>query len=72
MKAPKNLCTYPAKPYESPNNPLHLSSQLEGDHRLDLLLPPFLPSREEKGVWLRWRSPREIPNEPLTLTRRIK
>ena len=70
MKAPKNLCTYPAKPYESPNNPLHLSSQLEGDHRLDLLLLPFLLSREEKEVGVRGRSPRESPNEPPMLTMR--
>ena len=28
MKAPKNLCTYLAKPYESPNNPLRLFSSI--------------------------------------------
>ena len=70
MKAPKNLCTYLAKPYESPNNPLHLSGQLEGDHRLDLLLLPFLLSREEKEVGMRGRSPRESLNEPPASTRR--
>ena len=57
-------------PHECPNNPLRLFGQLEGDHRLDLLLPPFLPSREEKEVGLRGRSPRESPNEPPTPTRR--
>ena len=49
-----------------------LSGKMDGDHRLDLLLLPFLLSREEKEVGLRCRSPHEIPNEPLTLTRRIK
>ena len=65
------LCL-PDEPNEGRNNFLHLSGQLDGDHRLDLLLLPFLPSREEKEVGLRSRSPIEIPDEPLTLTRRIK
>ena len=69
MKAETSLCAYPAELHEGRNNPLHLSGQLEGDHRLDLLLLPFLPSREEKEVGLRERSPREIPNEPPTPTR---
>ena len=72
MKAKTTLCAYSAELHEGRNNPLHLSGQLEGDHRLDLLLLPFLPSREEKEVGLRRQSPLEIPNEPLTLTRRIK
>ena len=70
MKAQTTLCTYPAKPHESPNNPIRLFGQLEGDHRLDLLLLPFLLSREEKGVGVRGRSPRESPNEPPAPTRR--
>ena len=37
---------------EGRNNSLHPFGQLDGDHRLDLLLLPFLPSREEKGVGL--------------------
>ena len=44
---------YPAKAHESPKKSLHLFGQLEGDHRLDLLLLPFLLSREEKEVGLR-------------------
>ena len=72
MKAKTNLCTYSAGPHEDPNNSLHLSDQLEGNHRLDLRLLPFLPSREEKEVCELRRIPRERPNEPLTLTRRIK
>ena len=68
MKVKTILCAYSDEPYEGPNNPLRLSGQLEGDHRLDLLLLPFLPSREEKEVGLRGRSPREIPNEPPTPT----
>ena len=64
MKAKKNLCTYLANPHEGPNNPIRLYGQLEGDHRLDLLLLPFLLSREEKEVGARGRSPRESPNEP--------
>ena len=72
MKAQTILCAYSDKPHEIPKKSLHLYGQLEGDHRLDLLLLPFLPSREEKEVWLRSRSPIEIPEEPLTLTRRIK
>ena len=72
MKAKTCLYVYSAEPHKGPNNFLHLSGQLDGDHHLDLLLLPFLPSREEKEVGLRGRSPRESPNEPLTLTRRIK
>ena len=64
MKAKKNLCTYLANPHEGRNKSLRLSGQLEGDHRLDLLLLPFLPSREEKEVGVRGRSPRESSNEP--------
>ena len=72
MKAETSLCAYTDKPHEDPNNFLHPSGKLDGDHRLDLLLLPFLPSREEKEVGLRCRIPLEIPNAPLTLTRRIK
>ena len=64
VKAKTTPCAYPAKAHESPNTPLRLSGQLEGDHRLDLLLLPFLLSREEKEVRVRGRSPRESPNEP--------
>ena len=52
------LCL-PDAPNEGRNNFLHLYSQLDGNYHLDLLLLPFLPSREEKEVGLRWRSPRE-------------
>ena len=65
-KAPTNLLRLPNAPHEGPNNPLRLFGQLEGDYRLDLLLLPFLLSREEKGVGVRGRSPRESPNEPPT------
>ncbi len=57
-------------PHEGPNNPLCLFGQLEGDHRLDLLLLPFLLSREEKEVGARGRSPRESPNEHSTPIKR--
>ena len=69
-KAPTNLLRLPYAPHEGQNNPLRLFGQLDGDHRLDLLLLLFLPSREEKEVGLRERSPRESPNEPPTPTRR--
>ena len=72
MKAETTLYAYSAELYEGQNNSLHLFGQFDGDHRLDLRLLPFLPSREEKEIWLRCRIPLEIPNEPLTLTRRIK
>ena len=49
-KAPMNLLRQPNAPHEGPNNSLRLFGQLEGNHRLDLLLLPFLLSREEKGV----------------------
>ena len=68
MKAKIILCAYSAELHGGRNNPLHLSGQLEGDHRLDLLLLPFLLSGEEKEVGARGRSPREIPNEPPTPT----
>ena len=64
MKAKTILCAYSAAHHEGPNNPLRLFGQLDGDHRLDLLLLPFLPSREEKEVVARGRSPRERSNEP--------
>ena len=70
MKAKTSLCVYSVEPHEGPNNFLRLSGQLEGDHRLDLLLLPFLLSREEKEVRVRGRSPRESPNKPPTPTRR--
>ena len=67
-KAPTNLLCLPCAPHEGQNNPLRPYGQLEGDHRLDLLLLPFLLSREEKEVGARGRSPRESPNEPPTPT----
>ena len=70
MKAKTTFCAYSAVSAEGPNNPLHLYGQLEGDHRLDLLLLPFLLSREEKEVRVRGRSPRESPNKPPTPTQR--
>ena len=70
MKAQTTLCVYSAKPHESPQKSLHLSGQLEGDHRLDLLLLPFLLSREEKEVGTRGRIPRGSPNEPPAPTKR--
>ena len=70
MKAETSLCAYSAAPHEGRNNPLHLFGQLEGDHRLDLLLLPFLLSREEKEVGARGRIPRESPNEPSTPIKR--
>ena len=68
MKAQITFCTYTDESHEGQNNSLHLSGQLEGNHRIDLLLLPFLPSREEKEVGARGRSPRESPNEPPTPT----
>ena len=68
MKVETTLCAYSDAPYEGRNNPLRLSGQLEGDHRLDLLLLPFLLSREEKEFGMRGRSLRESPNEPPTPT----
>ena len=53
LKAQTTFCAHSAKPHKSPQKSLHLSGQLEGDHRLDLLLLPFLLSREEKGVGVR-------------------
>ena len=70
VKAKKILCIHSATLYEGPNNPIRLFGQLEGDHRLDLLLLPFLLSREEKEVGVRGRSPRESPNEPPMPTKR--
>ena len=53
MKAQTTLCAHSFNPHEGRNTPLRLSGQLEGYHRLDLLLLPFLLSRGEKevGVW---------------------
>ena len=69
-KAPTNLLRLPDAPHEGQNNSLRPFGQLEGDHRLDILLLPFLLSREEKEVGVWGRSPRENPNEPPTPTRR--
>ena len=68
MKAETTSCTHSDEPRKGRNKSLRLSGQLEGDHRLDLLLLPFLPSREEKEVGARGRSPRESPNKPPTPT----
>ena len=68
MKVETTPYAYSDEPYEGPNNPLRLFGRLDGDHRLDLLLLPFLPSREEKEVGARGRSPRESPNGPPTPT----
>ena len=72
MKAQTTPYAHSAVSAEGSNNFLRPFGRLDGNHRLDLLLLPFFPSREEKEVGLRGRSPRESPNEPLTLTRRIK
>ena len=63
MKAQTTPCAPSAAPAEGPNNPLRLFSRLDGNHRLDLLLLPFLLSREEKEVGARGRSPRERSRE---------
>jgi len=52
-KAPTNFLRLPNALHEGPNNPIRLFGQLDGNHRLDLLLLPFLLSREEKGVGVR-------------------
>ena len=52
-KAPTNLLHLPYASHEGRNNSLRPFGQLEGDHRLDLLLLPFLLSREEKEVGAR-------------------
>ena len=72
MKVETTPYAYSDEPYEGPNNFPRPFGRLDGNHRLDLLLLPFLPSREEKEVRVRWRSPRESPNEPPTPTIRIK
>ena len=70
MKSQTTLRAYSAAPDEGSNNPPRSFGRLEGNHRLDLLLLPFLLSREEKELWVRGRSPRESPNEPPMPTRR--
>ena len=65
-----NLLRLPNAPYEVPNNFLRPFGRLDGNYRLDLLLLPFLLSREEKEVGARGRIPRESPNEPPTPTQR--
>ena len=70
MKAKTTLCAYLDAPYEGPNNFPRPFGRFDGDHRLDLLLLPFLLSREEKEVGVRGRSPREILQEHPTPTRR--
>ena len=69
MKVQTTLCAYSAASAEGPNNPPRPFGRLEGDYRLDLLLLPFLLSREEKEVGVRERSPRESSNEPPTPTK---
>ena len=70
MKVQTTLCAYSDEPHEGPNNPLRPFGRLDGNHRLDLLLLPFLLSREEKEVGVRGRSPRESSNEPPTPIKR--
>ena len=71
MKAKITPYAYSDEPYEGPNNPLRPFGRPDGNHRLDLLLLPFLLSREEKEVGAWGRSPRESPNEPPTPIKRI-
>ena len=70
MKAQTTPYAYSDEPAEGSNNPSRSFERLDGNHRLDLLLLPFLLSREEKEVGARGRSPCESPNEPLTPTKR--
>ena len=70
MKAQTTLCTHSAAPDEGPNNFPRPFGRLDGNHRLDLLLLPFLLSREEKEVGTRGRIPCGSPNEPHTPTKR--
>ena len=72
MKAQTTPYAHSAVSAEGSNNFLRPFGRLEGDHRLNLLLLPFLPSREEKEVGERGRSPRGSPNEPPMPTIRIK
>ena len=53
MKAQTTPYAYSDAPHEGPNNPLHPFGRPDGNHRLDLLLLPFLLSREEKEVGVR-------------------
>ncbi len=70
MKVQTTFRAYSAASDEGPNNFPHPFGRLDSNHRLDLLLLPFLLSREEKEVRVRGRSPRESPNEPPTSTKR--
>ena len=70
MKVQTTLYAYSDEPYEGPNNFPRPFGRLDGNHRLDLLLLPFLLSREEKEVGAQERSPRESPNESSTPTQR--
>ena len=69
MKAQITLYAYSDESYGGPNNSLRPFGRPDGNYRLDLLLLPFLLSREEKEVEVRGRSPRESPNEPPAPTR---
>ena len=53
MKAQITLYAYSDEPYGGPNNSLRPFGRPDGNHRLDLLLLPFLLSREEKEVGVR-------------------
>ena len=72
VKASTNHLRLPDAPHEGRNNPPRLFGRTEGNYRLDLLLLPFLSSREEKEVGARGLSPCESPNEPPTPTRRTQ
>ena len=64
MKAQTTPYAYSDEHSEGPNNfPLPFGRP-DGNHRLDLLLLPFLLSREEKEVGVWGLRPRESPNEP--------
>ena len=70
MKAETSLGAHSDEPHEGRNNFPRPFGRLDGNHRLNLLLLPFLPSREEKEVGARGLSPRETPQEPPTPTKR--
>ena len=57
----------PGAPHEGPNNFPRSFGQLEGDHRLDLLLLPFLLSREERKSGNGGEAPAKAPTNLLHL-----
>ena len=63
----QNLLRLPYAPHEGQNNPLRSFGQLEGNHRLDLLLLPFFHQGKKRKSGCGGEAPVKSPANLLCL-----